>query len=200
MTPIPSCPHSDTKTTVRLDPVVRRLLMMVVLALAGAVCGAESVPLSNTEVRVLPTSANGRSYTLHIGLPASYAASPSRKYPVVYSCDGYWDFPLFVASGGNLQYDGAIPDCIFVGIAYSGTSPDVGSLRSLDDTPLDTYNDPGRVSTGYAKEFLDVITAEFIPFVESHYRVDTTFRVLTGSSYGGLFTTYALLQRPGLFQ
>ena len=54
--------------------------------------------------------------------------------------------------------------------------------------------------TGHAAEFLRVVESELIPFVEREYRVDPKFRVLAGSSLGGLFTLYAMLERPGLFQ
>jgi predicted alpha/beta superfamily hydrolase len=154
--------------------------------------------LTGTEVRALPRSANGRDYTLYIGLPPSYATSPNRKYPVLYACDGYWDFHLLMAESGNLTVDGAIPECIVVGISYSGTSPDYGALRQWDLTPgFDPYVG---TNSGHASEFLSVIENEFVPFVESEYRADPSYRVLSGSSYGGLFTVYAMFERMGLFQ
>ena len=175
--------------------------MVAILACFGLLPLAHAATpfsINGTEVRSLPRSANGRDYTLYIGLPSSYATSPTRTYPVVYACDGYWDFHLLMAESGNLTVDGAIPECIVVGISYSGTNPDYGSLRQWDLTPgFDTY---GGTNSGHALEFLGIIENEFIPFVESQYRVDRTFRVLTGSSYGGLFTVYALFERIGLFQ
>lgn len=170
----------------------------VLLLLLPALLRAAPYSLGNTEVQALPRSANGRDYTLYVGLPSSYASSPSRHYPVVYACDGYWDFPLLLCEVGNLTYDGAIPECIVVGISYTGTAPDYSSLRAWDLTP--GYDPYGGANTGHAQEFLTVIADEFIPFIEGHYRADPTYRVLTGSSYGGLFTVYALFERPGLFQ
>ena len=35
--------------------------------------------------------------------------------------------------------------------------------------------------------------------MEANYRADPSHRVLQGSSYGGLFTLYALFTEPGLF-
>ena len=40
---------------------------------------------------------------------------------------------------------------------------------------------------------------EIIPFVEARYRVDTSYRVLGGSSLGGLFALYVLFTEPALF-
>jgi predicted alpha/beta superfamily hydrolase len=165
--------------------------------LAGRAAAAAPYTLANTEVRPLPHSANGRDYTLYIGLPASYATSPTRSYPVVYLTDGYWDFNLLVWETGNLVVDGLIPECIVVGIAYSGDNPDVSTLRQYDLTPgYDPYAGP---NSGHAQEFLGVIAGQFIPFVEQNYRVDRSYRVLGGSSYGGLFSLYALFEMPSLF-
>ena len=46
--------------------------------------------------------------------------------------------------------------------------------------------------------FLDFIENELIPYVEANYPV-TQFRTLIGHSYGGLFTLFALAERPALF-
>jgi len=200
MTPTPQ-PSSAAR---RSPDSFRRLREagLALLSLAAVVCTrADPYTLPNTEVRVLPHSANGRDYVLYVGLPSSYASSPTRRYPVIYACDGYWDFPLLMAETGNLTYDNAMPECIVVGLAYAGTAPNVGALRQLDLTPgVDPWTDPSGTTSGLAAEYLGVIANQIIPFIELEYRVDSSFRVLTGSSYGGLFTVYAMFERPGLFQ
>ncbi len=173
-------------------------VLLAVAASAGpSALGAVPYTLGNTEIRQLPPSANGRSYTLYIGLPSSYSTSPGRAYPVVYITDGYWDFHLLVWETGNLVVDGQIPECIVVGIAYSGDNPDVGTLRQWDLTP--GYDPYAGVNSGHAADFLGVIANEFIPFVENNYRADPHYRVLGGSSYGGLFSMFAAFERLGLF-
>lgn len=187
------------------ESALRLTLLAIVFAILAAFFAAtrlHAAPLSlaGTDVRVLPRSANGRSYSLYIGLPASYATSPLRRYPVVYLLDAYWDFPLVNCDAGNLLYDQAMPECILVGIAYSGTAPDVSALRQIDMTPgADPSIGTNDTNSGHAQEFLGVIASEFIPYVEREFRVDSAFRVLAGSSYGGLFTCYAIFERPGLF-
>ena len=42
------------------------------------------------------------------------------------------------------------------------------------------------------------IEKELVPHVEANYPV-TQFRTLIGHSYGGLFTLFALAERPALF-
>jgi enterochelin esterase-like enzyme len=48
-----------------------------------------------------------------------------------------------------------------------------------------------------ADKFLDFITSELIPKAEKDYKIST--RVLYGHSFGGGFTIYTLLNKPGFF-
>jgi len=156
--------------------------------------------IGNSEIRTLPPSANGRNYQLYVALPYGYAAHPEKHYPVLYLCDGYWDFTLICGLYGNLLYDKAIPEFIVVGFGYAGENPDYDKLRRLDYTPVASPDDKAAENSGHAAEFLSVIEKEIIPFVEKEYRVDPSYRVLGGSSLGGLFTLYALFEKPELFQ
>jgi predicted alpha/beta superfamily hydrolase len=185
---------------------LRRCLLLVWIAfgLGARAAAAETPPphvIAGSEVRVLPKSANGRAYQLYVLLPTSYASQPGKRYPVLYICDGYWDFSLVASFYGGLIYDKAIPEFILVGFGYAGPNPDFGALRAYDYTPVpNPVEDPQGKKTGHAPEFLRVVETEFIPFVEKEYRVDRSFRALGGSSLGGLFTLYAMLERPELFQ
>jgi hypothetical protein len=157
--------------------------------------------LPNTEVRRLPRSTTGREYQLHIALPDSYDEDPGRHYPVLYLCDGYWDLPLVKAIAGNLVVDGAIPEIIIVGLGYAGDNPNYGKLRRWDLTPAPAVYEGAELDgpSGHAKDFLAAIENEIIPLVEREYHADQRYRVLAGSSLGGLFTLYTMLARPGLF-
>lgn len=156
--------------------------------------------VGNSQIRVLPRSANGRDYQLYVSLPGNYGAHPDKRYPVLYLCDGYWDFNLVCAFKGNLIYDKTLPEIIVVGFGYAGENPDVQNLRTYDYTPVPRPDDPQAKGSGHAAEFLAVIEKEIIPFVEKEFRADPAYRVLGGSSLGGLFTLYALFEKPGLFQ
>jgi hypothetical protein len=157
--------------------------------------------LANTEVRVLPRSGSGRAYQLYVSLPDSFDDEPGRRYPVLYLCDGYWDFPLVRGLYGNLRLDQAVPEMLIVGLGYAGDNPNYGRLRRWDLTPVAaTY--PGATydgASGHAQEFLATLENDVIPLVERAYRADPGYRVLAGSSLGGLFTLYAMFARPGLF-
>lgn len=167
-----------------------------------ASAAASPYVLKDAEVQTLPTSSNGRDYVLYVSFPLSYATSgPTRRYPVIYMLDGFWDFPLVAQIADFVRRDGHAPESIVVGIGYGGTNPNVGLLRQWDLTPgIDAQYDSTGATTGHAQEFLAVIESQIIPFVDATYRSDTSYRVLLGNSFGGLFALYALFERPGLFQ
>jgi hypothetical protein len=157
--------------------------------------------LANTEVRRLARAGNGRDYQLYVGLPDSFADEPEWRYPVLYLCDGYWDFAMVKAIAANLLGDKAMPEILIVGLGYPGDSPNYGRLRRWDLTPAPAKYQGAEFDgpSGHAQEFLSVIEHEIIPLVEREYRGDPGYRVLAGSSLGGLFALYAMLARPGLF-
>jgi predicted alpha/beta superfamily hydrolase len=169
--------------------------------LAGAESPAPHFPphtIPNTELRVLPRNAAGRQYQLHIGLPGSYAKKPTRRYPVVFVTDAYWDFQKVDAIRGSLVYDKVVPEFIIVGLGYAGENLDYEKMRQweLSPVPLRGWGAP---DSGHAAEFLKTLATEIIPFVEREYRTDPAHRVLAGSSLGGLFTVYTMYTQPELF-
>jgi predicted alpha/beta superfamily hydrolase len=161
--------------------------------------GADTFPvvtLPGTQLRHLRSAATGRDYDIQVSLPADYARNPAARYPVLYVLDGQWDFKLMLSVQGGLVYDRFTPQIIIVGVTWSGANPNYDSLRAMDLTPAATRRLPG---SGAAPQFLSFLKDQLIPFVEATYRADPARRVLMGSSFGGLFTLYALFSDPGLF-
>src|SRR5690606_31076537 len=103
--------------------------------------------------------------------------------------DSQWDFPLLSSIYGQQYYDGFIPEVIIVGITWGGANPNYDQLRARDLTPPNAVQG---VMYGNAANFLGFIKNELTPFVESTFRVKKNDRTLVGSSFGGLFTLYAL--------
>ena len=159
----------------------------------------EAVPcykLEGTEIREIHSKITNQDYELIVNLPYSYKQNPGRRYPVVYFCDGFYDFPLLSEIYGDEIFDKTIGECFLVGFSYKGKNLDYGKLRVYDYSPTDLKQGN---RTGGASEFLNVVEQEFIPYIEKTYRVDPGFRVLGGSSMGGLFTLYAMFTTPSLF-
>jgi predicted alpha/beta superfamily hydrolase len=200
-----------TRSLVRTSAAVRALLACLAWSALACASGAGDAPdpgpttfprhvLANTQLRSLPRSANGRDYLLYVALPYSYDTSPGRRYPVLYVCDGYWDFTLLNGFYGNLVWDKSVPEFIIVGLGYQGEKPDFDALRRYDYTPAPAPDDPKGERSGHAAEFLKVLEGQVLPFVEKEYRADPGYRVLGGSSLGGLFALYAMYAKPGLFR
>lgn len=181
------------------------LVLFIPLLFVGAAPVVGAPPAShpphaipNSELRVLPRTAAGRHYQLHIGLPGSYGKDTSRRYPVVFVTDAYWDFQKITAIEGGLVYDKVVPEFITVGIGYAGENLDYDTLRRWELPPAPLADDGG--ASGHAAEFLRTLETEIIPFVEREYRIDSSHRVLAGASLGGLFTLYTMYTKPELFQ
>ena len=183
---------------------MKRLVLTLACLFTALHAPAETAPaypphsLSGTLLRALPKNADGRSYQLHIHLPASFAKEPKRRYPVLYVTDGYWDFPTVVASYNNLNYDKVVPEFITVGLGYAGDDLDYGKLRAWELSPVRL--NPQASDTGQADKFLAALEREVFPLMERDYRADPAQRYLAGSSLGGLFTLHAMYAKPELFK
>ena len=86
----------------------------VASAIAADAAGFPPHTIGNSQLRVLPANAAGRKYQLHIGLPASYATEKTKRYPVIYVTDGYWDFEKLSVIRGGLVFDKVAPEYIVV--------------------------------------------------------------------------------------
>jgi len=164
-----------------------------------------------------------RKYRITISLPYSYIKSdllvdpfdkPLENWPVVYVIDGNFYAGMVTDMVRCMAWCGRITDAIIVGIGYRENSDpqegwrDIGSWRNYDLLPV---RDEGvekywleefvmRPSpTGGAQHFLDFIRHELIPMIGKEFRTDPRKRILVGHSWGGTFTTFALLEAPGLF-
>jgi predicted alpha/beta superfamily hydrolase len=186
---------------------IHLLVICILFSLAVSACAQQTptpeaaistypkVTLPDTELRTIRSSATGQSYDIYVLLPTEY--SSSKAYPVLYVLDGQWDFKLLDSVYGGLLYDGFVPEMIIVGVTYSGESPNYNALRAMDYTPSLDWSISG---SGGAPKFLSFLKTELIPFIEANYQADPAHRVLMGSSFGGLFTLYAMFADTSLFE
>jgi predicted alpha/beta superfamily hydrolase len=171
--------------------------MILLIAVCSSYAQTEKFPnvvIKGSEIRTLKSKETGRDYDLYIRVPGDLKSG--KKYPVLYLLDGQWDFKLLDSIHGGLFYDKFIPEMVIVGITYSGENPNYDSLRAMDYTPTNVKSVSG---SGDAPKFHSFLKNKIIPFVEKNYNGDPSKRVLMGSSYGGLFTLYAMFADPELF-
>jgi len=200
----PAYPHKTYP--IRMKAIL--LALAVVLLAPFHVCAQqaeapksfEHVVLENTEIHPLHSDVAGRDYLLYVAYPTSYASHPERKFPVVYVTDGYWNFVKMQSLGANLWYDQVVPEYIVVGIGYQGKDVDYQSERVYELTPTSGDERYKGKRAGGSRAFLDAFKQEIIPYIEKNTHADPSFRVLAGTSLGGLFCLYAMYEEPELFQ
>jgi hypothetical protein len=176
--------------------------LVVVCCCVSVACAQPSgqtpprVEIAGSQLLHLSSAITKADYDLYINLPRGYGDT-TKTFPVLFLIDAQWDFTFVQALYGQQYFDGFIPEMVIVGITWGGKDPDYDKLRAHDLTPTDVSHNG---TYGNAPKFLSFITKEVIPFVEKNYRVDHSDRTLMGSSFGGLFTLYAMFQEPGVFK
>lgn len=119
-----------------------------------------------------------------IFLPDKFSGS----LPVLYVLDGEWNHQLASGVAGHFIRWGRIPNMAIVSLNNTN--------RTRDLTPTeDEIRYPG---SGSAEAFLAFFEKEFIPYIESKYKLSDQ-RILFGHSFGGLFALYTLKENANLF-
>lgn len=151
--------------------------------------------LYNSHIVKYPSRFVDDTFHIFISLPDDYNIS-TKKYPVLYLLDGDIAFGMATSIARYLQFGKTIPELIIVGIGYGAIKEEDGNMRKRDYSPSKKKNNP---NTGGASEFLEFITAELIPFIDSTYRTNPNDRTINGYSLGGLFAFYTLFNSPKTF-
>lgn len=156
----------------------------------GACCPthAEDVTVTLGATDSVHSTRLNEDRALLVSVPPGYKNS-GLSYPVLYLLDGNRDAMLEALSAiGSLGRNKFLPEIIVVGIANVD--------RDRDMMPLSTAQ--YSVPKAGAEEFLNFIGDELIPYIDQKYRTRGP-RVLCGKSLSGLFTLYAFLTKPALF-
>jgi len=176
---------------------VRRLVLALLATLGAGGAAAEdtapawqAVTLAHTEQRSVHSRHTGRDYRIFVARPQQ--EPPAAGYPVLFVLDGNALFPTLALQAQALEArpDPALRDSVLVvGIGYPNTQLYDFEARAEDYTP----------DAADRQRFLAFIEDELKPLIAARYRVDPSRQTLFGHSYGGLFTLYALLERPQAF-
>ena len=164
---------------------------------------ASRVTIADTDVKEITSRYNNQKYQIKISYPKNYFRHRKKKYPVLYILDAETNFGGVSYIVQRLIKDGLIPEVLVVGIAYNTDYDTFYSLRSRDLTPVEDRElrmgkntaDP----TGGAPKFSDFLEFELFPFIDKAYRTRQAERAVYGHSYGGLYGSYVLLEKPHLF-
>lgn len=161
---------------------------------------------SNTEVWLVESEAVGDVFRICISAPAD----PIEKAGVVFALDAELSAGSLVSALRSLAIGTGVPPLWGVSIGYPvDADPSSLVLRNRDLTPvaneeIDRFisamlQQSDWVSGGGSDAFLSFILDELQPALFEAFPMDPDETTLAGASYGGLFTTYALLTRPDSF-
>jgi len=182
-----------------MEALMRRTSRAFAWALSATIWWAPTVvwsqPTQLGETVALRSEILDELRTVYVSVPASYRQS-QRSYPVLYLLDGDWHFPVVASQVRYLSECGAsdiiAPELIVVGIQ------NVDRDRDFTPTHVPEYEGMEFPTSGEADDFLQFLTRELVPFIDGAYRT-VDHRVLGGWSFGGLFTIYSMLEKPGFF-
>lgn len=141
----------------------------------------------------------GPGHRLFLAVPRG--TPPVKGWPILYLLDGNAAFDFLTPDLLAL-----VPGLMLAGVGYDTDRQFAREQRTLDFTAPDGPGDgirpdpvhPGRMAGGAAL-FLDRLTGPLRQAAETAAPIDPARRSLWGHSFGGLFTLYALLTRPGSF-
>lgn len=127
-----------------------------------------------------------------VALPDDYSTNTDKKYPVIYVLGALGDMPMLTSLLARLQEQDAAPQTIVAMIENTD--------RTRDLTPTMNQDPRGPVGQGGGGDkYLDFIEMELIPHMNKTFRTHD-FKIVMGSSIGGLLVIHSLQSRPHLFQ
>lgn len=155
----------------------------------------------------LPNPSGNGSFKISVARAAHVPEGAS--VPVLYVLDADVGFALAAEVARLRGIMGMLPTAMVVGIGYGVDFAEFAKLRTADLTP--PLSEAGRAALGSmssfigdqdggADAFLAFLADTLAPEIGRRYpEASATDRILFGHSLGGLFTAYALLNRPDAF-
>ncbi|MBS1659639.1 MAG: alpha/beta hydrolase [Bacteroidetes bacterium] len=140
--------------------------------------------------------------TVYIHYPKPDSSNINKRFPVLYLMDGESHFDMLAQYADYLsRWDvKAIPQMIVVGVANTKRTRDLTPSESI----FNYYGKPDTSATSWMRpsggneKFLQFISQELIPYVDSNYKT-ISYKILAGHSFGGIASINCLLTHPGMF-
>lgn len=145
---------------------------------------------------ILKSEILGEDRPIIISLPLGYEKN-NANYPVLYLLDGLGNIKHEIGTVELLTDSGVIPPMIIVGIESLDRSRDL-TPSSAGQGVYGGVGESGISQSGGGPKFLQFLEEELIPYVESNFRTHP-YRLLEGHSFGGLFSTHTLMEKPDIF-
>ena len=178
-----------------------KTIILFVSTFSSLVCIAQNVGDSYSKayptekIKLKSSYVSDREYIIHVTNTID-SIIPGKKYPVLYYTDAWVSADYFNLMGNFLINSKEIDPVILVGISFDANIDEWVKFRRQDFIPNLTNSD----SINGAKNFLNFIKKELMPYVEQNYPANSTDRGFFGYSLGGLFATWVLKEDPMLFK
>ena len=166
------------------------LYLLLLLMISGTLeaYSQEQTPADKFEqvsARSIHSKTLGEERQLFIYLPDEY--SENKNFPVLYLLDGE-RIDRFTEALQTIKTNPEVGPHIIVGIKTVEN-------RNRDMIPVSIKTRPG---SGGAAKFLKFFVSELIPYIDQNFNTNGN-RILYGASNAGLFTIYAMLEKPESF-
>ena len=162
----------------------RVFIALVFLHVAALPALTQDFPLSFGKHETLESKILGEKRDILVSAPAH----PAQGMPLLILLDGEWNLRNVSAAVSHLTSNGRLPPMVVAGV--------VNTDRGRDLMP--TFAG-GEFAAGPSDRFLSFLADELIPKLSAEYPTGK-YRILAGHSNAGMFSLYAFIRRPELFQ
>jgi len=175
------------------------ILSFFILSINFSIYGQNDVVIG--KIDSIQSDILGETRKLMIYLPNDISNSifSQKKYPIVYLLDGDAHFTSVVGmieQFSQINGNAFTPEMIVVAIPNTNRTRDLTPTKAEPNPPMA----PKELveQSGGGKNFLNFMEKELFPYIEANYPT-TSYRMLIGHSFGGLFVMDALLEKTEMF-
>jgi predicted alpha/beta superfamily hydrolase len=161
-----------------------RLLVASIFLCTAFAASARDFDLTVGKHEVLSSKVLNEDRDLLIAAPAK----PVPNMPLLVVLDGEWNFRKVAVAVENLTANNLLPPTVVVGVANTNRGRDL----------MPSFND-GEFTQGPSDRFLSFLADELIPHIAAEYTIGK-YHILAGHSNAGMFSLYAFMRRPEVFQ
>ena len=166
------------------------LMLMIDFVLALNIALAQQPAVINDS---LFSKALNEQRKITICLPEEYKPGSNTRYDVVYIIDGEMHLDDFLFIYKFAKHENFLPPLILIALPNTYTSQ--GNMRDRDFLPEKTA---GIEKAGGADNFIAFLKDELMPYIDKKLPTSGE-NSLFGHSLGGLFTLYAMYEKPDVF-
>jgi hypothetical protein len=156
----------------------------IVLFIASVSAAAQDLPLTFGSHETLESKILGEKRDILVSAPPH----PVPGMPLLILLDGEWNLRNVSAAVAHLTANGRLPPTVVAGVVNTDRGRDLMPTFAGD-----------QFADGPSDRFLSFLADELIPKMAAEYSVGK-YRILAGHSNAGMFSLYALIRRPELFQ